>query len=305
MPCTTRRCLTGYWNSPADSRAGNSLPGKMSNVVDLKTHHSVFKTPGTRLSVSSRRVLPEMNIIDYINVFYMYTDPGHIDSVFGNTARFSRLYGGRPLQKEHSLTPRHIRELEEHGIHLSLTLTNHFFDEDAYRETRELLKEHHKKGNSVICVNDELAFRIKDDYPDYIVKASIIKNIRTLAGVEKYLGLYDQVIIPMDKNDDDRFLSGIKEKTRVVLFGNATCAYTCPARTCYIGFSQINAGKPVTSTCSKKNIPRLDTGNVYFDIKKFKKMGFKHFKLVPLAPASSTGIATHYSKKRASKERGQ
>lgn len=235
----------------------------------------------------------------------MYTDIKHIDSVFGHTTRFSKLYGGRVLQRKRSLTPRHIEELEEYGIHLSLTLTNHFFDEVVYRESRELLKEHHKKGNSVICVNDELALRIKDDYPDYIVKASIIKNIRTIASVEKYLGLYDQVIIPMDKNDDDQFLSRIKEKTRVVLFGNATCAYTCLARTCYKGFSQINAGKPVTSTCSKKNIPRLDTGNVYFNIKKFKEMGFKHFKLVPLAPASSTGIATHYSKKRVSKERRQ
>jgi collagenase-like PrtC family protease len=277
----------------------------MSNVIDLKTHHPVFKTPGIRLSVSGRGVLPEMNIIDYINVFYMYTDPAHIDSVFGNTVRFSRLYGGRARQREHSLTPRHIGELAEHGIHLSLTLTNHFFGEAAYRESRELLKEHHKKGNSVICVDDELALRIRNDYPDYTLKASIIKNIRTTAGVEKHLDLYDQVVIPMDKNDDDEFLSGIKEKTRVVLFGNATCAYTCPARTCYRGFSQLNAGKPVTSTCSRKKIPRLDTGNVYFNIKKFKEMGFEHFKLVPLAPASSTAIAAHYSEKKTSKEPGQ
>ena len=228
----------------------------------------------------------------------MYTGIEYIDSVYGNTAHFSRLYGGRSFQIERSLTSRHIKELEEYGIHLSLTLTNHFFDEAAYLESRGLLKEHHKKGNSVICVNDELARRIKNDFPDYIVKASIIKNIRTGEMVERCLSLYDHVVLPMDKNDDDSFLQRITEKGRIVLFGNATCAYTCPARTCYIGFSQGIAGKPVTSKCSKEKVSRMDISDVYFNLKKFKDMGFTQFKLVPLAPDAAAGITLLTGKKQ-------
>lgn len=231
-----------------------------------------------------------MNIIDYLKVFYIYTDISLVESVFGNTLFPSRLYGGRPFYAKHSLTDRHTGELEEHGIGLSLTLTNHFFDDDAYNHSREFLKKHHKKGNSVICANDELAKRIRNDFPDYNLKASIIKQIDTIEKIELHLELYDFVVPPMDKNDDDTFLQNIKEKKRVLLFGNANCAYTCPARTCYRGFSQGMMGIRETSECSKKKIPRLDLGEVWFDIRKFKKMGFMHFKLVPLASSTATHI---------------
>lgn len=270
----------------------------MSNIIDLKTHHWVFKTPGIRLSVSSRKVLPEMNIINYLKIFYMYTDIGQIESVFGNTVFYSKLYGGRSFKIKHSLTSRHIKDLEAHGIHLSLTLTNHFFDDASYKESQELLKTHHKKGNSVICVNDELAMRVKNDFPDYMVKASIIKDSNTIDKIEQCLNIYDHVVLPMEKNEDDLFLQRIADKSRIILFGNATCAFTCPSRTCYQGFSQGTAGKPVTSGCSKGKIPRLDTGDVFFNLKKFKEMGFSQFKLVPAAPAAAAGIALFTSERR-------
>lgn len=270
----------------------------MSNIVDLKTHHQMFKTPGISFSVSSRRITPRMNIIDYLKIFYMYTDVGYVESVFGSTVFPSRLYGGRPFQLKRSLTDHHIEELEEHGIGLALTLTNHYYDDDAYNHSREFLKKHHKKGNSIICANDELAKRIRDDFPCYSLKASIIKKIDTIEKVERYLELYDFVVLPMDMNNDDAFLQAIKEKERILLFGNANCAYTCPARTCYRGFSQAMAGRPVTSNCSKEKIPRLDLGEVYFDIKKFKEMGFKYFKLVPLASSAAARIVIRRGRRK-------
>ena len=229
-----------------------------------------------------------MNIVDYLTVFYIYTDISLIESVFGSTTFPSLLYGGRPFHLEHSLTDQHIGDLAELGIGLALTLTNHFFDDQAYEHSRDFLKKHHQKGNSIICANDELARRIKNDFPDYTLKASIINKIDTIEKVEQSLVLYDFVVIPMDKNDDDGFLQGIKEKKRILLFGNANCAYTCPERTCYRQFSEKIAGEPLTSKCSRGKISRLDLGEVYFDIKKFKAMGFKHFKLVPLAPPGAT-----------------
>ncbi len=263
----------------------------MTNIIDLRTRHRDFKTPGISFSVSSRRLTPRMNIIDYLKIFYMYTDIGLVESVFGNTAFPSRLYGGRPFQLKRFLTDRHIGELEELGIGLSLTLTNHYFENEAYAHSKDFLRRHHKKGNAIICANDELAKRIKGDFPDYSLKASIVKHIDTVEKVEQHLELYDFVVPPMDKNDDDAFLQGLKEKERILLFGNANCAYTCPARTCYRGFSQKMTGKPVTSKCSKGKIPRLDLGKVWFDIKKFKEMGFIHFKLVPLAPPAAAAVA--------------
>ena len=277
----------------------------MSNTIESQIFRRVFKTPGVRFSVSSRHVRPKISIIDYLKIFYMYLDIHQIESVFGSTIFPSRLYGGRPFQPNRSLTDLHIRELEERGINISLTLTNHYFDEDAYNHTRELLERHHKAGNSVICVNDELAGRIKRDFPGYILKASIVKQIDTIKKVERYLELYDLVVLPMDKNDDDAFLRGIKEKERVILFGNANCAYTCPARSCYLMISQREAGKPVTAACSRKQIPRLEMGNVYFDIKKFKEMGFSHFKLVPLSPGRANHALRYFNQKRNRGERGE
>jgi hypothetical protein len=273
----------------------------MTNTIDLKTHHRDFKTPGTFFSVSSRKITPGMNIVDYLKIFYMYTDITQVESMFGNTVFPSQLYGGRSFKLNRSLTERHIRELEELGITLSLTMTGHFFDDDAYNHSREFLRSHHKKGNSVICTNDELAKRIRQDFPDYTLKASIVKQIDTVEKIEQHLEFYDFVVPPMDKNDDDAFLQRIMEKERIILFANANCAYTCPARTCYRGFSQKHMDQSVTSVCSKEKISRLDVGHVYFDIAKFNRMGYRNFKLVPLAPYTAVG-AIRYFKDRRNKE---
>jgi hypothetical protein len=269
----------------------------MRNIIDLKSHHHDFKAPGLKFIVSSRQISRNMNLIDYLKVFYIYTDIKNIDSVFGNTTTFCPLYGGRSFKFEHSLTEKHLYDLEKQNIGLSLPLTNHFFSEAAYKESLPLLKTHHKKGNSIICTNDNLALRIKKDFPLYSLKASIIKNIDTQQKVDGYLELYDYITIPMDKNDDDRFLQSLIDKNRIILFANANCAYTCPQRTCYLGFSQKIAGNPVTSGCSKGKIPRLDIGAVYFDIKKFQTMGYTQFKLVPLAPAAAPGVTSFVSQK--------
>lgn len=239
-----------------------------------------------------------MNVKDYLKIFYMYIDITQVESVFGNTQFPSRLYGGRTYKLRHSFTDSHVQQLTELGMGLSLTLTNHFFDDASYEHSREFLNAHHKKGNSIICANDELAARIRKEFPLYTLKASIIKQIDTIEKIERHLEIYDFVVPPMDKNDDDAFLQAIKEKDRVILFGNANCAYNCPVRSCYVGFSQKHQGLPVTGVCSKSKLSRLDLGSVYFDVKKFKEMGFCHFKLVPLAPPQAEAIAIHFSRNR-------
>lgn len=263
---------------------------KPHNRIDFKKSFNDFRDKNLLFSVSSREISPDIDIMHYLKVFYMYCDIRQIESVFGSTTRFSKLYGGRlPLHK-YNLTDNHLSRLAENGIHLALTLTNHFFDEASYRESQLLLEAHHKKGNSIICTNDTLAIRLKHDFPLYELKASIIKKIDTIDKVNRALELYHSLTIPMDMNDDDDFLNNLPGKHRIILFGNANCAYTCPARTCYMGFSQVINGQPVTSPCSKDSIPRLDKGYVFFDVKKFLQMGFSRFKLVPLAPPGAAEV---------------
>ena len=267
------------------------------NLIRLKKSYRDFRDERLTFSVSSRKICPDIDIMDYLRVFFIYCDLRKIESVFGSTTRFSRLYGGRLAPAEYQLTENQLARLEENGIHLALTLTNHFFDQAAYRESWKLLEAHHKPGNSVICTNDQLAAHLRRDFPLYEIKASIIKKIDTLEKVKRALDVYDSVTLPMDKNDDDDFLNSLPHKERMILFGNANCAYTCPARTCYLGFSQEIFGKPVTFRCSKEQVPRLDMGFVYFDVKKLAEMGFTRFKLVPLASERAVEASRALSRK--------
>jgi len=257
------------------------IDGKYRNIVDIKEFQKGSEIPGIRFSVSGRNIRSDIDVYCYVKIFYIYTDINKIESVFGNAVFPSLLYGGRVYQVNNSLTSLHLSQLKDLGIGFSINLTNHFFDERAYEQSRSFLEMHHRKGNSITCYSDKLAARVRKDFLDYILRASIIKNINTIEKVRKAFDLYDQVVIPMDKNDDDGFLEKLPHKSRILLFGNAGCAYSCKARSCYYGFSQTNQGKTSTLDCSKQQLPRLDLGRIYFDIKKFYEMGFSHFKLIP------------------------
>ena len=267
------------------------------NTCDFSACFRDFRHPQLRFSVSSRDIRPDMDIITYLKVVYIYLDIGQIKEVFGNCVFPSRLYGGRPYDPQYALTAEHVRTLEKHGIGLALTLTNHFCDDASYRQSYDFLRAHHRKGNSIICTADDLAVRIRNDFPDYTLKASIVKNLDTQAKIEEALRLYDYVTLPMNINDNDDLLSGLAEKERIILFGNAGCAYTCPERSCYLGFSQKIQGTPVTSLCSKERLPRLDQGQVWFDLAKLHRMGFSSFKIIPPHRQEIRHISQRYSRK--------
>jgi hypothetical protein len=253
----------------------------MGNIIKDRTGLLNFRDDRLKFIVSSRRITPDVSIMDYLKIHYIFIKPEQITHVFGSVTINSRLYGGRKYNPYNSLNEKHIRELYDNGIGISLNLTNHFFDKRSYEESLPLLEKLHSPKNSVIITNDELAKNIKKDFPYYKLKASIIKDIKTLEALKRTLQLYDYVTIPMEMNDDDDFLNSIPQKEKVILFANANCAYSCPTRTCYYGFSQYNRGEKMTSFCSRGSVPRLDTGPVYFDLRKLADMGFSHFKLVP------------------------
>jgi hypothetical protein len=253
------------------------------NTVDAHTFGRALGERAVRLTLSSRAILPQMSGLHYIRTYFLQAAVclNKIESLFGSTQWPSPLYGGRSYQPENSLTEEHIRTLRRAGIGVSLTLTNHFFSEAAYGDTLPLLQRLHVTGNAVTCVSDSLAERIRRDFPKFTLHASMIKKLDSKERILRGLETYDRVVVPMDRNDDDEFLESLTHKDRIVLFGNAGCAYTCPSRTCYVGISQDNQSRPITGHCSQTTVARQSLGHVLFDINKFVDMGYRHFKLIP------------------------
>jgi hypothetical protein len=193
------------------------------------------------------------------------------------------LYGGRGFSSP-NVTKDDLKYLYKNGIGFRIPLTNSFFTEEDYEKTKPLLEKHHNKLNSIICTNDELAFRIREDYPKYKIEASVIKNIK-FSDIDKNLEIYDSVVLPMEVTEDYESLKDIKNKNRVILFANAGCAYNCPSKICYSVISKINnntVAKVRPVTCSKQLKPREDLGMVFFDLEKLKSLGFTRFKLIPI-----------------------
>lgn len=244
-------------------------------------HHRDFLTTPAKYSVSGRMLHPDRDIQPYLETYYYFLDLSCVESIFGAYQFPSKLYGGWGYNDSTAMRPHHVEQMRAAGIGIALTLTNHFFDLDTYRESWPLLETLHAPGNSLIITSDELARHVRQDFPEYQRKASIVKHIASVERLKRAYDLYDYVLVPMDKNDDDAFLATLPEKDRVILFANAGCAYNCPARTCYLGNSQSIWGKPVTSGCSKGRIPREDLGYVVFDVKKLASLGFSYFKLIP------------------------
>ncbi|HKL09459.1 MAG TPA: hypothetical protein VJ896_11835, partial [Bacteroidales bacterium] len=88
-----------------------------------------------------------------------------IDSVFGFVEQ-STLYSGRPFLHP-QLSEKDIQYLYDKNIGVRIPFTNHFFTDDEYKNNRKILEKYHKDRNSLIITNNELAQRIKNDYPKY------------------------------------------------------------------------------------------------------------------------------------------
>jgi hypothetical protein len=232
-------------------------------------------------TVSARNKPNSVSMQDWLVRFTKIVGEGHIRSVFGFST-YSPLYGGRNF-KEVEVTEEDLKYLSDNNIGFRIPLSNSFFTEYDYEKTKPLLEKHHNKINSIICTNDELALRIRQDYPKYTIEASAIKNIK-FSEIDKKLEVYDSLVLPMYANDDIDGLDSIKIKEKVVLFANAGCAYKCPSKICYPQVSKMNNGsyKDGTVACIRDIKPIEGNGMVFFDLDKLKKLGFTKFKLLPM-----------------------
>jgi hypothetical protein len=169
-------------------------------------------------------------------------------------------------------------------------MTNHYVERSEYLENKRLLQKYHQPGNSVICTNDELAQWIRDDFPDYRLDASVIKNLKSREKIEEAWELYDSVVLPMSVNEDLEFLEQLEDKDKITLFANAGCALTCPSKICYVAMSKQNKGKDPGPVCSQDLKPRELHGMVDFPLEPYIQLGFHRFKLLRARPGSVTGF---------------
>jgi hypothetical protein len=239
-------------------------------------------------TVSARGKPSAVPIQQFIRSNYEQLPLEQIDSFFGFTEPCS-LYGGR-LFAATELSRYDVRSLYRMNINVRLPLTNHYATADEYEENLAYLEKYHRPGNSLIITNDELAGWIRQDFPDYRLEASVIKNINTLKKVDEAFRIYDTVILPMTANDDEALLRAIDNKENITLFANAGCAYTCPSKICYPSISRANkVGDPSLFTCSQKLKERNTIGMHDFDLAYLQGLGFQRFKLLRPRRGNQTG----------------
>jgi hypothetical protein len=241
-----------------------------------------------QFTISARNKQPGQAIQQFIRLHFSHIPIEQIDSFFGFTT-YSSLYGGR-IWGERELSEYDIRSMYRMGINLRLPLTNHYVTPEEYEENLPFLEMYHRPGNSIIITNDDLAGWIRQDFPDYRLEASVIKNIKSLKKIEQAAQIYDTVILPMNCNRDDKFLMSIEDKTIITLFANAGCALTCHWKICYASISKANKVQdPTLFKCSQKLKERELLGMQDFDIEHLRSLGFERFKLLRSRPSGMTG----------------
>ena len=243
--------------------------------------------PKNTYTLSARSKTKDEPIFHFLRTNFGNLPLERMESVFGFVEK-SSLYGGRVFEGR-QLSERDVFQLNNAGIGLRIPFTNHFAERDEYEVTRPILEKYHRKLNSVIVTNNELAQWIKEEFPLYDIEASVIKNINTMKKLENALPYYDTIVLPMASNNDLGFLEAIKDKKRIRLFANAGCALTCPSRICYRSVSIINKFNGGEWQCSQPLKDRDIKGMIDFDITSLNKLGYHRFKLLRARPGNMTG----------------
>lgn len=241
----------------------------------------------TRFTISARNKPNTVPMLAFLAKNFGTIPIAQIDSVFGFVEPCA-LYGGRVFVKP-EITPYDVHEMYFAGIGVRLPLTNHYVEENEYAASKPLLEKYHRDGNAAIVTNDDLARWIRRDFPKYRIEGSVIKNLKKHDRIAAALDLYDTVVLPMELNEDEDFLSAVPGKERVTLFANAGCALTCPSKICYVSISKLNKGKGGEFKCSQPLKARETMGMVDFDLDRLQALGFSRFKLLRSRPGNMTG----------------
>lgn len=255
----------------------------------MYTEAEIQQRPDYTFTVSARGKPPNIPVFLFMRRHFGHLPLARIESLFGFVER-STLYGGRAFHRR-ELSERDVLQLNNAGIGVRLPLSNHFVTREEYEDNCEFLEEYHRKPNSVIITNDDLARWVAEDFPEYRIDASVIKNVNTSRKLDQALEIYDEVVLPMTANEDTKFLQSIEARDRVTLFANAGCAFTCPSKTCYVSISQLNKGNPDAEFSCSQSIKERDLiGMIDFELDPLVEMGFRSFKLLRSTPGRMTGF---------------
>lgn len=231
-----------------------------------------------RFTISGRSKKNDEPVLDYLARGFPGIPLKYIDSVFGFVER-SPLYGGRIFEGA-ELIPPDVDALYGAGIGVRIPFTNHFAEPHEFAASAPVFEKYHRDGNAVIVTNDALARWVRRDYPRYRIEASVIKNLRTYDKIAQALDLYDTAVLPMDLCEDEAFLAGLPDKSRITLFANAACALTCPSKICYRSISKFNKDGVSELLCSGHMKAREFRGMVDFDLQRLVDLGFGRFKVL-------------------------
>lgn len=240
-----------------------------------------------RFTISARGKPNDTPILAFLARNFSTVPVAQIDSVFG-FVEHTPLYGGRMFVRP-ELTPYDVGEMYYANIGVRLPLTNHYVTEAEYESSKPLLQTFHRDGNAAIVTHDDLAKWIRRDFPKYRIEASVIKNLNSHKRIGAALDLYDTIVIPMELNEDEAFLTGLPAKDRITLFANAGCALTCPSKICYASISRYNKAMSGEFMCSQPLKDREMLGMIDFDLERLQEMGFNRFKLLRSRPGGKTG----------------
>jgi len=245
--------------------------------------------PITATYTISARCKPEnVPVFSYLRNEYGNIPLREIDSLFGFVEQ-STLYGGRDFIAR-ELSDDDVCQLNRSGIGLRIPMSNHYVERDEYEQNLPLLQKYHRAPNTVIVTNDDLAAWIREDFPDFQIDASVIKNIKSYEKIDKALQLYDSVVLPMRLNEELDFLEKIEAKDKIILFANAGCALTCTSKLCYMSISKYNKGFGGDFECSQMFKGRKLRGMVDFSLQQYVDRGFHRFKLLRSRPGGVTGF---------------
>ena len=267
--------------------------GETSKQASAEANDELFTTakplapPAATYTISARSKSADTPVFAFLRNQYGNVPLREIDSLFGFVER-STLYGGRSFAQR-ELSDRDVYQLNNAGIGIRLPMSNHFVEREEYESNLPLLQKYYRPCNSIIVTNDELARWIRQDFPEYKIDASVIKNVKTHRKINETLELYDSVVLPMRLNEDLDFLEKVEAKDRVTLFANAGCALTCPSKLCYLSISKMNKGKGGGFQCSQMFKDRELLGMVDFALQPYIDRGFHKFKLLRARPGALTG----------------
>ena len=243
----------------------------------------------TKFTVSGRAKTNDQPILTFLAKAYGGIPVRMIDSVFG-FVEHSTLYGGRVFDGA-ELTPADVATLYDVGIGVRIPMTNHYAEPEEYEASKPLLEKYHRPGNAIIVTNDALARWIRRDFPEYRIEASVIKNLKSYDKIAEALDLYDTAVLPMEFCENEPFLAGLPDKSRITLFANAGCALTCPSRICYNSISKFNKDQTGELLCSQPLKRRQARGIIEFDLGRLQDLGFSRFKVLTPNSAAAWGRA--------------